>query len=837
MKAVVMAGGEGSRLRPITANRPKPLVPIGNQPIMEHILGLLHRHGIDDVVCTLHYLADEIQSYFDDGSDWNMRLAYSVEDTPLGTAGSVKKAESLLRDGPDDGTFVIISGDALTDCDLTRAIEFHKAKKSLATLILYRVESPLEFGVVITDESGRVVRFLEKPSWSEVFSDTVNTGMYILEPEIFDYMEPGRAYDWSQDIFPALLREGKPMYGYVMKEYWCDVGTLGQYRDAQEHLLSGRTSLPVTGDQVDPGVWLGANCHIDEQAQIIPPICIGRNTKVKAHARIGPYTVIGDNCLVEEAANVERSVVWDSTYIGPNVGVHSAIVCSKATIKRDTVVREDAVVGDRCLIDVGCTIRPRIKLWPDKIIERGSTVTMSLVWGNKWRGTLFRELGVAGLSNLEITPEFATRLGSAFGSILPEGSTVITARDSTRSSRMIKRAAMASLLSVGCDVLDMRSTAVPIARHFIKASGAAGALNVRKLPGNSRVTLIELFDSRGAYLSKNLERKVETHFFREDFHRTDPDDLGSIEFASRAIEEYQSDFFKVLGPTAGGRRLKIVCDYGFGAISSIFPAMLGRIGAESISINGYNDAKRAPRSEPEVAAHLENLRQIVGTLGYDMGVLFTDEGERLSLVDDKGRTITGPTLLALLCQLVARTHAGATIGLSVTAPSRLEEILAEESVRVVRTKADTRSLMATSLDAGVVFAGDERGGFIFPILHPGFDAMLTLGKLVQMLQETGDTISELVDRLPDFHMAYEQVRCPWEIKGTVMRVLSEQSYDSARVELLDGIKIYDGQGWVLVLPDAVEPVFHVYAESECDDSSRSMVGNFVRRIEELQAGI
>src|SRR5579862_4624100 len=188
MKAVEMAGGEGSRLRPATANRPKPLVPICNQPIMEHILGLLKSHGINQIVSTLYYLGDEIKDYFGDGSDFGVSMEYSVENVPLGTAGSVKKAEKLLG----DGTFLIVSGDALTDCNLTKALEFHREKKSLATLILYRVPSPLEFGVVITDEEGKVVRFLEKPSWSEVFSDTVNTGMYILEPEIFGYMEENR---------------------------------------------------------------------------------------------------------------------------------------------------------------------------------------------------------------------------------------------------------------------------------------------------------------------------------------------------------------------------------------------------------------------------------------------------------------------------------------------------------------------------------------------------------------------------------------------------------------------------------------------------------------------
>jgi mannose-1-phosphate guanylyltransferase / phosphomannomutase len=833
MKAVVMAGGEGSRLRPITANVPKPLVPICNQPIMEHIVTLLRRHGITDVVATLHFLADEIQAHFGDGAAFDVSMSYSIEDVPLGTAGSVKRAEDQLA----DGTFLIVSGDALTDCDLTKAIEFHRAKGSMATLILYRVPNPLEFGVVITDDENRIVRFLEKPSWSEVFSDTVNTGMYILEPEIFEYMEPDRRYDWSGDIFPQLLRDGKPMFGYVMEEYWTDVGSLTQYREAQEHLLAGRLNLPVCGETGGSGVHIGQDSVIDDGVTLVPPVCIGRNCRIKRGARIGPYTVLGDNGFIEEDANVERSVVWDSTYIGPNVRIHSAIVGSRATIKRDSVIREDAVIGDRCLIDVGCTIRPRIKVWPDKIIERGSVVTMSLVWGNKWRGNLFRDLGVAGLSNIEITPDFACRLGSAFGSCLPSRSKVVTSRDSTRSSRMIKRAIIASLLSVGCDVLDLRSAPVPIARHFIKASGAAGAVNTRKLPGNARVTLVELLDARGAYLPRNIERKVETAFFREDFKRTDPDELGVIEFASRAIEEYQADFFRLLDLGERPKRLRVVVDYGYSALAAYYPAMLARLGVESISLNGFNEAKLAPRSQSEVRSHVENLKRIVGQLSYDMGVLITDEGERLTVVDEQGDELAGNALLATLCTLVAKTHPEASIALSVTAPTRLEETLQAMGATIIRTKADVRSMMSSSLDAGVAFAGDDHGGFIFPEMHPGFDASFSFASLITMLQASGLNLSEVSRELPAFQLAYEQVRCPWEAKGLVMRRISEEIRDGKHVELVDGIKIYDEHSWVLVLPDAVEPLFHVYAESPAEEESRALVGSYVKKIEQLQESV
>jgi mannose-1-phosphate guanylyltransferase/phosphomannomutase len=394
---------------------------------------------------------------------------------------------------------------------------------------------------------------------------------------------------------------------------------------------------------------------------------------------------------------------------------------------------------------------------------------------------------------------------------------------------MIKRALIASLLSVGCDVLDMRSSAVPVARHFIKASGASGAISVRKLPGNPRVTLIEMFDARGAYLSRALERKVETAFFREDFKRTDPDDLGVIEFASRAVEEYQADFYRHIGEDEG-HRLRIVCDYGFSSVALFYPAMLEHMGVESISLNSFNDAKRAPRTVPEVESHVENLSHIVGTLGYDMGVLFTQEGERITIVDNRGRPFQGSSLLAAIGTLVCQTTKDPTIALTVTAPTLLEESLKKLGATVIRTKSDTRSLMSTSFEAGVTFAGDDGGGFIFPEMHPGFDAPFSFAKLVTMLQKTGHTLSELADELPAFRLAYEQVRVPWESKGTVMRRLAEENRDGEHVELLDGIKIFDHDSWVLILPDALEPVFHVYAESPADHESRQLVDRYERKI-------
>ena len=829
MRAVVMAGGEGSRLRPLTSGRPKPLVPVANRPIMEHIVRHLARHGIDEVVATLYYLGDEIVETFGDGEELGVRMRYSRENVPLGTAGSVKNAEGMLQGG---GTFLIVSGDALTDLDIGKAVAFHREKGAMATLVLYRVPNPLEFGLVVTDDDGRVQRFLEKPTWSEVFSDTVNTGMYILEPEVLDLMEAGRAYDWSGDIFPRLLAEGKPMFGYVMDDYWADVGSLAQYREAQEDLLSGRVELPIPGEERLPGVFVGANTTIDPSAVLVPPVCLGRNVRVKANARLGPYAVVGDNAMIEEGANLDRAVVWDGAYVGYHAQVHSAIVCSRAMLKRDVVVNEDAVVGDRSSVDVGATVAARVKIYPDKTVERGARVTMHVVSGAKWRGNLFRELGVAGLSNLEITPDFAVRLGAAFGSTVSSPCRIVTSRDSTRSSRMIKRALIAALLSVGCDVLDLRSASLPVARHFIKASGASGAMNVRKLPGNQRVTLVEMFDAHGGYLSRGHERKVESAFFREDYHRTDPDDLGQIEFASRAVEEYQSDFFRLLGEHAFGRRLRVVCDFGYSSLGQYYSAMLDRLNVESISLNATNDAKRAPRNEPEVEGHAQNLGNIVGTLGYDLGVLFTQEGERMTVVDGGGRTLSGHALLGVMASLAAESRPGAKVALSVVAPDRLASALEGAGATVLRTRTDVRSLLEAALEEGAEMAGDEHGGFAFPELHPGFDAAFAFARLLTALSGTKTGLRERVAGLPPFFLARELVGVGWEARGALMRRLAERAGGEA-VETMDGLKVRAGSSWTLIRPDALEPLVHLDAEASDEKEARALVAHWAGVVREF----
>jgi mannose-1-phosphate guanylyltransferase / phosphomannomutase len=834
-QAVVMAGGEGSRLRPLTSNRPKPMVPVVNRPIMEHILALLRASGVQEAYATLHYLADEIEGYFTDGSDFGLKLQYSVEDTPLGTAGSVKRLQEYLHD-----TFLIISGDALCDFDLAAAVRFHKEKGSAVTLVLKRVPEPREFGVVVTNEAGQVQRFLEKPSWGEVFSDTVNTGIYVLEPKVLEQIATDKPVDFSRHLFPHLLLENWPIYGYIAEGYWCDIGSLEQYIQANIDCLERRVRCDIPGRPLASleGIWLGDGTQIHPRARMEPPVILGHNAVVGEDAFIGSHSIIGDNCVIEPGASIERSVIWSNSYIGRGARVSGATVCQNVVLKANSKVEERAVIGDKCLLGEGSTVSPGIKLWPDKAVESGAKVTMSLIWGTKWPGNLFGDLGISGLANIEITPDYAARLGAAFGASLERGAQVITSRDSHHVSRMTKRAIIAGLMSVGTNIMDLRTMPVSVARHMTVVSGASGGMHVSLHPRDPDQVVIQFFDSEGRNLSREAERKIESIFAREDFRRSHRDTVGSLEFLSRTVEYYTEDFLNFVDSSAIQTAApKIVVDYGFGALCLLMPVVLGRLGIESIALNAFVDpTRRLPEGTYQERG--KELADVVAALRADLAVVVDNPGERIWLVDEKGQPLYGDELLACLALLATENvGAGCKLAVPVSVTGAIETIAAKQQARVVRTKVDARSLMeAAGKEPDLLVAGDGEGGFIFPEFQPVFDAMVSLGKLLEFLARSGLKLSEVRAQLPAFYKAKTTVDCPWERKGAIMRMLHEQTQEMP-AEHLDGIKLYQDGGWVLVLPDVEAPRIHVYGEGTSPDHVQGLVADWSRRIEEMQKSI
>ncbi len=440
MKAVIMAGGEGTRLRPLTSNQPKPMMPIANRPMMEHVVELLKRHGFDDIVVTVAFQANAIRTYFGNGSEFGVRMVYATEENPLGTAGSVRNAMDELHE-----PFLVISGDVVTDIDLAAVVDFHLERKGLATIALKAMENPLEFGIVITREDGSIERFLEKPSWGQVFSDTINTGIYVLQPEIFEHIEAGKPVDFSADVFPRLLDEGVPLFGYVAEGYWEDVGTLDAYIKAHQDVLDAQVGLDIPGFRLGDGIWLGEGSEIDPAATVDGPAIIGDYSRVEAGARLAEYTVLGSNVRVGPDCFIERSVVHDNVYLGPGVRLRGAVVGRSSDLRRGARMEEGVVLGDECFVGEHAVINPGVKVYPFKTVEHGAIVNSSIVWESRGARNLFGRLGVAGLANVDISPELAVRLAMAYGTTMKKGSTVVASRDTSRAARVLKRAMMVGL--------------------------------------------------------------------------------------------------------------------------------------------------------------------------------------------------------------------------------------------------------------------------------------------------------------------------------------------------------------------------------------------------------
>jgi len=830
MKAVVMAGGEGSRLRPLTVNRPKPLVPICNRPIMHYIVELLKQHGCKKIISTLHYMADEIVAYFGDGSDHGVQMIYSMEDQPMGTAGSVKMCQKYLND-----TFIIISGDSLTDFDLTEIVKFHKEKGSIATIALTRVENPLEYGVVITEEDGRIRRFLEKPSWGEVFSDTINTGIYVLEPEIFNYMEDGKSYDFSKDIFPALLADEQPMYGFVSKGYWCDIGNLQTYRLAHQDMFAGKVKAVIPGKLSEKNLWVGEGAEIHPSAKIQGPVAIGKNCRIGANVHIEEFTSIGDNCLIEQEVHLQRSILWDNVFIGERGRVSGSTICRNVTIKDEAKLSEGVILGDKCFIGERAQIQPQVKIWPEKHIEAGANVSMSMIWAIRWPGTLFGVDGIAGLPNIELTAEIAMKLGSAFGACLDKGAAVMTSRDAHPACRMLNRSLICGLMSVGVEAQDLRLMPIPVSRYMVRNTPAQGGVHTRLSPHDPRYVLIEFMDERGVNFSQAQERKIENVFFREDFRRTSPEDVGGIEFPTRIIDAYSQGFMKNLHTDLiKSAKYKVVIDFEYGNASLVLPSLLGKLGCDMVALNAYQDFRKSRESRMNPEKERKQLADIVTTLGADLGMLIDVDGEKLTLVDEKGNIISDHLTLVLFAMALFRAEKNGIITVPVNASSIIEKLAYPHGTKVVRTRTDGRSIMNTAAlgKDKIIMAGNTEGKFIFPYFHPSFDAMFAFVKLLENLAKLKLKLSDLIKELPPLYMQSEKIDCSFQKKGMVMRKLIEKNKGKP-IEMIEGVKVFSDYGWQLLLPDPSEPYLHLYVEGNSPKQAETALLEMKKEIESI----
>lgn len=831
MKAVLMAGGQGLRMRPLTTNTPKPLLPVVGRPLMAHTIELLRRHSITDLVVTLQFQAGQIRDYFGDGSDFGVDIGYATETQPLGTAGSVASAASALREGP----FLVMSGDAMTGIDLSRLVSHHAASGATMTMVVSPQPDPREFGVAVLDENGRLIRLAEKPGWGEVLSDLVNTGIYVVDPAVLDLIPADTASDWAQDVIPALLARGDHIQGYVTDAYWEDVGSLSAYLRVQQDVLAGRVGAPPPGFEVRPGVWLGEGVEVASDVVLSPPVFAGPFTRIASGASIGPATVLGANTVVQRSTRVDHCIVSDNCLIDVGAELRGAIIGRGSQLLRGSRVAEGAVIADDCTVGEEADVAADVLIFPGKSIEAGAVVHESVVWEAKSHKHILGPHGISGLVNVELTIDKAVRLATALASTLPKASVVTVGRDHSRAARAFNRAITGSLTAGGMNVRDLRTAAVPIVRADTANNSAAGIV-LRTTPGRPEYLDLLVLDSRGTDIPATTRRAIERAFLTAEFRRPAPGEFGDVTVPHRIAEDYANNLLSAIPVTGlAEAALRVVVDTGGGAAALVLPTLIGRIGVEVLSVNNWLAENRPTDTGDDRSRALSDLAGLVSSSRADFGVRFDPAGERLSLIDETGRIVPEDRAALIVADLVcAETHG--TVALPVTTTRVAEQVVDYHASRVRWTAPGEGQLSARATTHDMVLAADGRGGFIIPSVGRHLDPFAAFLRLLGLVARTRLTLSAIDDRIPASHMARADVVTPWASKGLVMRAVRENAAPAVVEDGYGGVRlVYGPRRWAFVSADATEAVTRVWVEGESDADAADILDTWTEHIHTVLA--
>jgi mannose-1-phosphate guanylyltransferase/phosphomannomutase len=829
MKAVIMAGGFGTRIQPLTNSIPKPMLPIMNRPMMEHTIVSLRDLGIKEFIVLLYFKPEVIKEYFDDGSKWGIKITYVIPDDDYGTAGAVKKAQEHIG----DENFIIISGDLVTDFDFQAIFDYHKSKNSKLTITLTSVENPLEFGVVIANDEGKIEKFLEKPSWGEVFSDTINTGIYIIEPEILNYIPNNENYDFAKDLFPMLMREGIDLMAGYAQGYWRDVGNPESYRDAYEDILSGKIKFEMGGEAIKypDGVLIHEDDFtVDEHVEIVGIVVIGKNVSIKHGTKLN-NVVIGNNVTVGSGSKIRNSVIWDDVTIGKNAKLDGCVICNNNRIGKNVTAKSGLILAEGCEIGELVNVEKDVTIWPDKVIEDAAIISRSLILGNKYKNSIFENGMVVGQANVELSCEMATKLAEAFGAQLPVGATVLVSRHYDKSSRMLKRAFLGGLLSAGLDVIDYNAIPSAVMRCSLSSHNdfAAGVHFHQKIDDPTS-TVITFYNHEGLRINSDIAKKIEKAFFKDTFRRVDHSRIGQIyeldhkkeyaEYKSGMEELLKSHMFKCLD-------CRIAVDVMHGMTAEVFPDVLKDLGVDHIMFNAYRDEQRLSNINTLTKQSNDDMGAVIRALKLDAGFILYPHGQRLDILCNYGEILSKQTSLYVVLLLLNREAQKTGMIKKVFLPTWAADIVYFDHLEIARGQySNFKSEQLKKYD--LIATGE--GNFAFTEFATHRDSMYATLKIVEMMVDQGRNLSELIESLPKFFYRNFQVECSQANKGKMMRMFLDDA-KGKDASTLDGVKIWLGASdWILMIPDQYSDHLNLYIQAECDESGEKIYEMYKNKI-------
>lgn len=633
-----------------------------------------------------------------------------------------------------------------------------------------------------------------------------------------------------------MLSRHMQLFGLVNDGYWKDVGNVEEYHLAHQDFFSGHLSLDIKLPRSKRGkatIYLGPNAKMADDVKCEGTVVLGDNARVESGGHL-QNCIIGDSVRIGHDCAITNTIIWPNAKVGDHSSLTGAIVGYRAEIGMKVVVLDNAIISDDCTIGDSATIKADCKIWPSKTVDDGAIVSRSMVWGDKWNRELFTESKVTGLALTELSPEVAVRIGSAFGASLGRGSYVVTSRDGSDISRLLRRALMSGLLSAGVNVSDLETMPVPVMRFCLQKGRYAAGVYVRHNPEDFRQIDIIVFDGSGLDMPTNKLKKIERNYFGEDYERARLDEIGHLDTPQRVLDDYRSEFLAEIDiPLLRKTGFNIVIDHSNGSSSQIFPTLFTELGVTATEINATIDPRKFSTTAEANAKAMARLSAIVSSLKADVGFILNSAAEKLSVVDELGNAIDGQLLLLLVTELFLQNHRPRRIAVPVGASMGVEEIAQRHGVEVVRVANDHRAMMEAHLKGTAEFVGGTRGGFIFPGFQMGADAILGTVRILEMMAKSNVRLSSLRHQFEDLKRESTSVPCPWAKKGTVMRKLITDSSSKQR-QLIDGVRVFEDGGWVLVAPDRLKAAFNILAESRSTEKVGILVDQYRQLVEQSQ---
>lgn len=526
MQAIIMAGGEGTRLRPLTCDKPKPLAPLCGKPVIMYILELLQTYGFKKATLTLMYKADRIIDTFDDDKYEDIELDYSIEKNPLGTAGCVK-----LASYEDD--VLVISGDAMCDFDLNSAIKFHKQKQADATIIVKKVIDPREYGLVLNDKDGKITGFIEKPSFESCTTDLANTGVYILSKSALDMIEQGKKKDFAADIFPLMLKNSMKLYAYEEKGYWCDIGDFKSYLRCQQDMLEGKVKCRIDGHRQLDGIYTSTTSLRYNGVKIIPPVYIGKNVRIGEGTIIGSGSVICDNVTIGSNCRINACVIHENAFLGERVSCSNCVICKNAKLLRECNIEEEAVVGENAVIGEDATISQGVKIWQNKSVEKNFNAVYDIKHGSG-KSLYLDDEGICGETNGNVDPNVAMVLGSSLATCC-ENNIIAVGHKASHSGKSMSMAFCSGAMASGAMVWNFGECTQPELDYCMAVTGITSGVYIE----SDEITKLRVLSEYGLPPTRRQERKIEAGINRSEYTRVTFDKFGKYKKASDIISLYR----------------------------------------------------------------------------------------------------------------------------------------------------------------------------------------------------------------------------------------------------------------------------------------------------------